>query len=91
VVATSKRADGDQRLVGFSVRDSGPGITLEDRGQLFTRFFRGKIGRDSGMPGTGLGLSIAREIVQRHGGKIEVGDNKEAGSGAVFSVWLPAR
>jgi two-component system phosphate regulon sensor histidine kinase PhoR len=91
LVSTSKHNDGSQRLAGFSVRDSGPGITPEDRAQLFTRFFRGKAGRDSGMPGTGLGLSIANEIVQRHGGRIDVGENKEAGSGAVFSVWLPAK
>jgi two-component system phosphate regulon sensor histidine kinase PhoR len=74
--------------VGFSVADSGPGLLPGDRDHIFERFFRGKAGRDSGMPGTGLGLAIAREIVERHGGTIEV--ESEPGKGCTFRVFLPA-
>ncbi len=77
--------------VGFSVSDTGPGIPPEDEPHLFERFFRGQAAKQSGAPGTGLGLAIAREIVNRHDGRIEVRNNGPSGQGATFSVWLPAR
>jgi signal transduction histidine kinase len=76
--------------VGFSVSDTGPGIPAEDQERLFERFYRGQTGRKSATPGTGLGLSIAREIVNRHGGRIEVQSAGMPGKGATFFVWLPA-
>ncbi len=76
------------RRVGFSVSDSGLGLAPGEREHIFERFFRGQAGRDSGRPGTGLGLAIAREIVERHGGTIEV--ESEAGVGSTFMVYLPA-
>jgi len=76
--------------VGFAVSDTGPGVLPEDREHLFERFFRGKAGRDSAAPGTGLGLAIAHEIVQRHGGRIEVHSSGIPGEGTTFQVWLPA-
>lgn len=78
-----------QVWAGFSVQDTGPGLTPEDQKRIFERFFRGKAGRESSAPGTGLGLAIAREIVERHGGRIEV-QSEGAGKGATFIVWLPA-
>jgi signal transduction histidine kinase len=75
---------------GFSVSDTGAGIPQEEQGQLFQRFFRGDVGRASGAPGTGLGLAIAREIVERHGGRIDVVSKGIAGEGAAFTTWLPA-
>lgn len=77
--------------VGFSVSDTGPGIPPEDEPHLFERFFRGQAAKQSGASGTGLGLAIAREIVSRHGGRIEVHNNAPSGQGATFNVWLPAR
>ena len=38
--------------------------------------------------GLGLGLYISRNIVEQHGGRIEV--ETQLGSGATFAVWLPA-
>ena len=63
------------------IADTGPGITAEVRGQLFTPFFSTKDG------GTGLGLPISLRIVEEHGGAVEV--QSEAGQGTMFRVLLP--
>lgn len=90
-VRTLQRILNHQRWVGFSVSDTGLGISVDEQKHLFERFFRGKAGRDSNMPGTGLGLAIAKEIVDRHKGNIEVYSEGEIGQGAVFFVWLVGR
>jgi len=74
---------------GVSVRFSndGPPIPPEDLPHLFRRFYRGRTAHDSGEPGTGLGLAICREIIERHGGQIEV--ESSPGRGTTFTVWLP--
>jgi PAS domain S-box-containing protein len=90
VVSTHLREKARERWVGFRVSDTGPGIAPDEQKQLFERFFRGKMGRESGVPGTGLGLAIVREIAERHGGMVEVVSEGVPGKGAAFSVWLPA-
>ena len=87
-ICTRAETRQEHAWVGFAVRDTGAGITPEDCGQLFERFFRGKAGRESTAPGTGLGLAIAKEIVEKHHGRIEV-HSDGPGKGATFSVWLP--
>ncbi len=87
-VSTALQEHESRPWVTVSVCDSGPGLLAEEIPHLFERFFRGKVGRESGVPGTGLGLPIAHEIVERHGGRIEVG--KPGGPGACFTIWLPA-
>ena len=54
----------------FSVRDTGPGIALEDQRRVFDRYWQSSDGARS--RGTGLGLSIAKGIVEAHGGRIWV-------------------
>ena len=85
----STQLDG-KPYAGFSVSDTGSGIPPYEIPHLFERFFRGKVGRDSGAPGTGLGLAIAKEIVQRHNGKIELAEQKENSIGTTFQIWLPS-
>jgi two-component system, NtrC family, sensor kinase len=69
--------------VRIDVADDGSGIAPEQLARIFYPFFTTKpVGQ-----GTGLGLAISYEIVQRHGGEIEV--RSELGRGSVFSVWLP--
>jgi len=63
------------------VRDQGPGIGESDREHLFRRFWRRDRSRTGG---AGLGLAIVRQIVDVHGGTIDV-TNRPAG-GAEFSV-----
>jgi two-component system sensor histidine kinase BaeS len=74
--------------VKLTVADTGRGVSEEERGQLFERFFRGSASRSAGTPGTGLGLSIARGVVERHGGRITYRARPEGGS--EFALWLPA-
>ncbi|MFY9134751.1 MAG: ATP-binding protein, partial [Bacillota bacterium] len=69
----------DEVRISFS--DSGPGIEGVAAQKLFNPFFTTK------STGTGLGLSVSLGIVERHGGRIEVGDS-DAG-GACFTVVLP--
>ncbi len=65
------------------VRDSGGGIAPEDQERIFEPFFTTRSGRG----GTGLGLSITYNIVNDHGGMIDV--ESEVGKGSSFTVRLP--
>ena len=89
-VSTHTSNYAGRQWVGFRVNDTGPGISPEEQGQLFTRFFRGKAGHASGVPGTGLGLAIVKEIVERHQGRVEVKSEGVSGQGTTISIWLPA-
>jgi signal transduction histidine kinase len=70
--------------VGIVVSDSGVGMDRQTRARVFTPFFSA---RAHGGYGTGLGLSVSLNIVEGHGGTIDV--QSEPGKGAVFTVWLP--
>ncbi len=69
------------------VQDSGIGIPKAELPRLFTKFFRGRNAIKVQTDGNGLGLYIAKNIVERHGGKIMVQSNE--GKGSVFSISLP--
>jgi signal transduction histidine kinase len=56
--------------IQFSVTDSGPGIPQQYASRVFDKFFR--IPRKEGPTGAGLGLAIAREVIEAHGGSIEL-------------------
>jgi two-component system, OmpR family, sensor kinase len=71
----------------IAVSDTGPGVSPEDAGRLFQRFYRGKASRSTDTPGVGLGLAISRALVERQGGRISV--DARAETGATFSVHLP--
>ncbi|WP_457652411.1 ATP-binding protein [Rhodocaloribacter sp.] len=73
--------------VRITVRDSGPGIPQGERPYIFDRFHQvdGAVHRIQ--EGTGIGLSLVKELVELHGGVIEV--ESEPGAGAVFTVTLP--
>jgi len=88
-ILLQNRKIGNDEWVGFTVQDSGLGITLDDQEHLFTRFFRGNVGSKSGYSGTGLGLAISKEIIEHHGGEIIVESRGIPGDGTTFTVWLP--
>ena len=70
----------------LSVSDNGIGISDEDKGKIFDRFYRAEKSRST-KGHFGLGLSIAYEIIHAHHGTITVADSMEGGS--VFTVCLP--
>ncbi len=73
--------------VCIEVTDTGRGIPADELPHLFERFYRGRDVAQSTIPGTGLGLSIVKEIIESHGGTVDV--QSELGQGSVFRIWLP--
>jgi two-component system OmpR family sensor kinase len=69
------------------VEDEGPGITADEAGRLFERFFRVDPSRSRASGGAGLGLSIVAAIVAAHGGTVAAAPANERG--AAFTVRLP--
>lgn len=77
----------DLKRVCMIVQDTGIGIAPEDLPHLYDRFYRGRQPHGVNIPGSGLGLNIVKEIVDLHGGTIEV--QSAAGAGSTFKVCLP--
>lgn len=80
--------------VEISITDSGQGIPNEALSRIFDRFYqvdtsRSRAGGETaaGRHGAGLGLAIAQEIVQAHGGRIDV--RSKVGHGTTFVIHLP--
>ena len=73
--------------VRISVRDHGPGISVDFKPHIFERFAQADATNARQKGGTGLGLSIVRQIVDRLGG--EVGFADAPGGGTIFHVELP--
>jgi signal transduction histidine kinase len=69
----------------LSVRDEGIGIPADDLPRIFDRFHRSRNVRR--VSGTGIGLSSTLQIVEQHGGTIEV--ESEEGVGSTFTLRLP--
>jgi signal transduction histidine kinase len=78
--------DGD--WVRVAVSDKGVGIAAEHLPRLFDRFYRVPIDDAAAPAGFGLGLSIVRDLVEAHGGRVEVASNG-LGTGCTFTVVLP--
>jgi len=82
-VAAGQQADWLQ----VTVADTGEGIPPEDIPNIFERLYRVDKSRTRAVGGSGLGLTIARQLVEIHGGKIEV--DSEPGKGSCFTFTLP--
>ncbi|NUQ01669.1 MAG: PAS domain-containing protein [Armatimonadetes bacterium] len=80
------RAEEREGEVALVVVDSGCGIEPEDQERVFEKFFRARHEGVSAQ-GTGLGLTIARDLVEEHGGRIELASRP--GEGSTFTVCLP--
>lgn len=71
----------------LEIRDHGPGISEEDAGRIFERFYRADSSRQRETGGTGLGLAIVAAIAAQHDGSIRLSET--AGGGATMSIHLP--
>ncbi len=85
-VRVAKQWVADESWAVLSVEDHGIGIPPADVSRVFDRFHRAGnvVGR---FPGTGIGLAGARQIVEQHGGSIQVSSSEDTGS--IFTVRLP--
>jgi signal transduction histidine kinase len=86
VVTVTVNGNGDG--VDLVVTDTGIGVSPEEQGQVFTRFFRASTATKRAIPGTGLGLAISRALVEQHGGTISFASRE--GEGTTVTVRLPA-
>ena len=77
----------DSEAIHFAVRDSGIGITDEQRDKLFEAFSQADASTTRTYGGTGLGLALSRSFCVMMGGDIDVAS--EPGKGSVFTVTLP--
>ncbi len=82
---SARELDGEVRI---SVRDTGPGIPLEDRDRIFEEFQQAAAGKEQ-IEGTGLGLALSKRLVELHDGRIWV--ESELGQGSTFTFTLGAK
>lgn len=79
-------AGTEARDVWIRISDTGLGIAPEEQARIFEPFYRTHPGRRFPQ-GLGLGLTIAQDLVQAHGGHLEL--DSAPGHGSRFSLWLP--
>jgi two-component system phosphate regulon sensor histidine kinase PhoR len=72
----------------LEVKDHGIGIDSRDAARIFDPYFRAKFSDTITRRGAGLGLTLVQQIVESHGGKVEV--ESSLGSGSTFRLLFPA-
>ena len=89
MVAEETPLDEEQAEFTFRVRDSGCGISEENRKVIFEAFEQIDGGSISKMPGTGLGLAICKNLVELLGGTLQV--ESQLGTGSEFYFTIPMK
>lgn len=74
-------------MASISVQDTGIGLTPDEAKMVFSRFWRADAGRNRESGGLGIGLAVVKEIVDRHGGWVQVEGRKD--EGACFTIHIP--
>ncbi len=88
-VELSLRVDDGTDRAHLEVRDEGPGFSPEDLQRAFGLFQRLSAQPTAGEYSTGLGLSIVKQMVELHGGWVDI--DSQPGQGATFRVELPLK
>ena len=86
-IAASTNGNGNAQV---SVSDTGPGIPLHERENIFNKFYQIAQAGEAKPRGTGLGLAICKALVELHGGRIWVESEMNCGSRFCFTLPLPA-
>ena len=81
------QAEARRAGLEIHVSDNGVGISEHELHKIFEKFYRVQDGPAAELGGTGLGLAVSRQIVEEHGGQLEV--RSEVGKGSTFTVRLP--
>lgn len=84
-ISLQLREKNEATQIGVVVRDYGIGMSPEQSARVFERFFRAD--PSGNIPGTGLGMSLVKEIMDTHGGVVEV--DSALGKGTCAALWLP--
>jgi two-component system sensor histidine kinase/response regulator len=79
----------DAEAMIFQVEDTGIGISPEQRPFLFRKFQQLDSSRQRSYEGMGLGLALTKQLVDLHGGQLEV--KSEVGVGSIFTVRIPSQ
>ena len=72
--------------VFVSIKDEGPGISLEEQKRVFDRFYKADYSRGKDKKGSGLGLSIVKEFILSQGEEIELKSEVNKGSEFIFTL-----
>jgi signal transduction histidine kinase len=84
--SVSIRAGIDESSVWIQVGDTGPGIPEDEQLRIFEPFYRSQSSQQF-PKGMGLGLTIAQDLIEAHGGRLEL--DSQPGQGSRFTVYLP--
>ncbi|MBX5157945.1 MULTISPECIES: ATP-binding protein [unclassified Rhizobium] len=79
------RARVEEKTVEIAIADSGIGMDSDDLPKLFQPYYRARSA--TGIAGTGIGLNVVKQVVELHGGTVEV--TSELGKGTTFIILLP--
>jgi PAS domain S-box-containing protein len=84
-IRVGAQLEANERRIGLWVEDPGIGMTPEQQARVFERFYRAD--PSGNIPGTGLGMSLVKEIVELHGGEVEL--HSAPGAGTRVTLHLP--
>jgi signal transduction histidine kinase len=79
------REEGNHMVI--TVKDHGIGIPKTELANIFEKFYRVELATGANVPGSGIGLTLVKEIVEAHGGRVEV--ESELHHGSAFSIYVP--
>ena len=86
-IMTSVITESEKTWFKITIADNGSGISAADLPHVFDHFYRADESRNRSSGGSGIGLAIVRQLVEIHGGRVEVAS--VLGQGSQFFIYLP--